>query len=92
MVMEAVCKLLGHKVDSWKTVQGILRKDDFISSIVNYSTKNLDRVTRADIETAYLADENFNFEIVNRASKACGPLAQWVIAQMSYAAILERVD
>ena len=29
--------------------------------------------------------------IVNRASKACGPLVQWVAAQVNYSSILDRV-
>ena len=32
----------------------------------------------------YLSDPNYNYETVNRASKACGPLVKWAIAQVSY--------
>ena len=35
MAMESVCILLGHKIDSWKSVQAILRRDDFISSMMH---------------------------------------------------------
>ncbi|KAJ3032718.1 hypothetical protein HDV00_007194 [Rhizophlyctis rosea] len=91
LAMESVCILLGYKVDSWKTVQGIIRRDDFIASIVNYDTDKMTRRVREDIRTTYLSNPSFNFEMVNRASKACGPLVQWVIAQVSYADILERV-
>ena len=35
----------------------------------------------------YLSDPNYNYETVNRASKACGPLVKWAIAQVSYIAI-----
>lgn len=31
----------------------------------------------------YLSKEDYNFEAVNRASKACGPLVKWAIAQVS---------
>ncbi|KAK6094055.1 dynein heavy chain [Batrachochytrium dendrobatidis] len=91
MAMESVCILLGNKVDSWKAVQAVLRRDDFISSIVNYETGSLSRKIRNEIFATYLSDPNFTFETVNRASKACGPLVQWVIAQYSYAEILEKV-
>ena len=30
----------------------------------------------------YLSKEDYNFEAVNRASQACGPLVKWVIAQV----------
>ena len=36
----------------------------------------------------YLSDPNYNYENVNRASKACGPLVKWAIAQVSYAMFL----
>nr|KAJ3421295.1 hypothetical protein HK105_003977 [Polyrhizophydium stewartii] len=91
MAMESVCILLGNKVDSWKSVQAVLRREDFIASIVNYDTSKLTRKFREEITTSYLSDPNFTFETVNRASKACGPLVQWVTAQISYADILERV-
>jgi dynein heavy chain 1 len=91
LTMEAVCILLGSKVDSWKSVQAILRRDDFISSIVNYSSDSLTKYIRLEISNSYLSDPNFTFEVVNHASKACGPLLKWVIALISYAEILEKV-
>ena len=40
----------------------------------------------------YLSDPNFSYEKMNHASKACGPLVQWAIAQVGYADVLKRVD
>ena len=91
MTMEAVCIFLGHKVDSWKSVQGVLRRDDFISSIVNYSTDMLTTDKREEIISVYIEDPSFTFELVNRASTACGPLFKWITAQIDYSTILERV-
>ena len=34
---------------------------------------------------------DFNFERINGASKACGPLYSWAVSQVAYATILERV-
>lgn len=31
----------------------------------------------------YLSNPDYNFEKVNRASVACGPLVKWAIAQVS---------
>ena len=39
----------------------------------------------------FLSNEDFTYEKVNRASKACGPLVQWVQAQVNYSEILDRV-
>ncbi|KAH7030898.1 LOW QUALITY PROTEIN: dynein heavy chain, N-terminal region 1-domain-containing protein [Microdochium trichocladiopsis] len=80
----SVCTLLGHpKVDDWRNVQA----DDFIASIVNFDNEKLmTKSLRTQMRTKYLNQEDFTFEKVNRASKACGPLVQWVEAQ-----ILDRV-
>ncbi|KAI8810266.1 dynein heavy chain [Cladochytrium replicatum] len=91
IAMESVCALLGHKIDSWKAVQGVIRRDDFIANIVNYDTNKMSKKMRDEVMTKYIADPNFNFEAVNRASKACGPLVQWVIAQVKYSEIIEKV-
>ncbi|KAF9889413.1 hypothetical protein FE257_007314 [Aspergillus nanangensis] len=92
LALEAVCTLLGHKVDSWKTIQGLIRRDDFIASIVNYDNeRQMTRSHRIKMQNEFLSKEDFTYERVNRASKACGPLVQWVEAQVNYSAILDRV-
>ena len=92
MALEAVCTLLGHRSDSWKTIQGVVRRDDFIASIVNYDNKKMmTRPLRLKMMNEYLSNADFTFERVNRASKACGPLVQWVSAQVNYSDILDRV-
>ncbi|KAJ3176317.1 hypothetical protein HDU87_005359 [Geranomyces variabilis] len=91
LAMESVCILLGHKADSWKVVQSIIRRDDFISSIVNYDTDSMPSRVRDEVNATYMGNPKYNFESVNRASQACGPLVQWVIAQVKYSGILERV-
>ena len=92
LALEAVCTLLGHKVDNWRTIQGIIRRDDFIASIVGYDNeKQMTRIHRSRMQNDFLSKEDFTYEKVNRASKACGPLVQWVEAQVNYSAILDRV-
>ena len=91
LTMEAVCIFLGYQIDQWKSVQSILKKDDFISSIVNYDTKLISANALDLIQSKYSVDPAFTFESANRASKACGPLLKWVLAQISYSNILEKV-
>ncbi|TFK57575.1 dynein heavy chain protein 1 [Heliocybe sulcata] len=91
--MESVCTVLGHKIDSWRTVQGIIRRDDFILRIVNFDTTNqMTRQIREQMKKDFLSRPSFNFEMVNRASKACGPLVKWVIAQVKFSEILDKVE
>ncbi|SNX83960.1 cytoplasmic dynein heavy chain 2 [Melanopsichium pennsylvanicum] len=90
--MESVCIILGHKIESWKTVQAIIRRDDFIASIVNFDTdRQMTRHIREKMIRDYLSKPEYNFETINRASKACGPLAKWVIAQVRFSEILDKV-
>lgn len=92
MAMESACSVLGHQVDSWKTVQSIIRKDDFIASIQNFDTNKMTKTVRDRMLREYIARPNFNYEVVNRASRACGPLVQWVIAQVRFSEILDKVE
>ncbi|KAI0484690.1 dynein heavy chain, N-terminal region 1-domain-containing protein [Xylariaceae sp. FL0804] len=92
LAMESVCNLLGHKITDWKTVQAVVRRDDFIASIVSFDNeKQMTKPLRTKMRTTYLNNADFTFEKVNRASKACGPLVQWVEAQVNYSEILDRV-
>ena len=92
LAMESVCTVLGHQIDSWRTVQGIIRRDDFISSIVNFDTeRQMTKRLRDRMQSDFIGRSGFNFENVNRASKACGPLVKWVLAQVGFSAILDKV-
>ena len=92
LALEAVCTLLGHKIDGWRTIQAIVRRDDFIASIVGYDNeRQMTRSHRTRMQNEYLSKEDFTYEKVNRASKACGPLVQWVEAQVNFSAILDRI-
>lgn len=93
ITMESVCTMLGHKIDSWRTVQGIIRRDDFINSIVNFDTnRQMTKTLRDFMQREYLSRPSYNFENVNRASKACGPLVKWAIAQVRFSQILDSVE
>ncbi|KAJ4149826.1 dynein heavy chain [Fusarium falciforme] len=92
LAMDAVCTLLGHRINDWKAVQGIVRKDDFIASILMFdNAKQMTKGLRNKMRNDFLSNPEFTFEKVNRASKACGPLVQWVAAQVNYFDILDRV-
>jgi dynein heavy chain 1 len=92
LAMESVCTILGHKIDSWRTVQGIIRRDDFIQRIVNFDTNQMTKHIRDTMKKDFLSRPSYNFETVQRASKACGPLAKWVIAQVRFSEILDKVE
>ncbi|KAF8592026.1 dynein heavy chain protein 1 [Ramaria rubella] len=93
LAMESACTILGHKVDSWRTVQGIIRQDNFQQRILGFDTnRQLTKQLRELMKKEYLSRPSYNYETVNRASKACGPVVKWVIAQITFSEILDRVE
>ncbi|EFA77050.1 cytoplasmic dynein heavy chain [Heterostelium album PN500] len=92
LAMEAVCLMLTGKKLEWADIRKKIMETTFISSIVDYDTKKqLTSKIREAVKKEYLEDPNFNYEAVNRASKACGPLVKWVTAQAIFSEILDRV-
>lgn len=92
LALDAVCTLLGHKISDWKSILMVVRKDDFIASILMFDNgKQMTKSLRNKMRNEFLSNSEFTFEKVNRASKACGPLVQWATAQVSYSDILDRV-
>ena len=91
LAMESVCILLGHRVDGWKNVQSLIRRDDFISTVVHLDTAHIPQALRERLQREYLDRPEYNIDSIYRASSACGPLARWVLAQIHYAHILESV-
>jgi dynein heavy chain 1 len=89
--LEAVSLLLLHKKQDWNGIRRMLMDKSFISSVVSFDSNAISAKDRAVIQQEYLSDEEFNFATVNRASKACGPLVSWIIAQISYSDILSRI-
>lgn len=41
LALTSVCLLLGESATDWKTIRGMIVKDDFISQIVNFDTDSL---------------------------------------------------
>lgn len=92
MTMEAVCILLGYEVLSWRDVQQVVRRDDFIANIVSFDNETqITPSLRTYMEKHYLSRDDFIYEVVNRASKACGPLLLWIRAHLEFSSILEKI-
>lgn len=92
LCMEAVCVLLGNKIQNWASVQAVMRREDFISSIVNFDNeKQMTKQIRAVMNRDYLSKPQFEYNTMNHSSRACGPLVLWVRSQVDYAEILEKV-
>ncbi|KAI1853296.1 hypothetical protein JX266_002002 [Neoarthrinium moseri] len=92
--MQAVCIML-HKTTGpadWGVVKQGIRDDQLTSKVSGYDTHTmLTKPIRKLIKETYINDPKFNFENVNKASKACGPLVLWIEAQVKYAEILDKM-
>jgi dynein heavy chain 1 len=92
LALEAICLLLGEATSDWRTIRSIIVRENFISTIVNFCTEDISDNVRDQMINKYLNNPDYNFDKVNRASVACGPLVKWATAQVNYADMLKRVE
>uniref|UniRef100_A0A8C3I3X7 Dynein cytoplasmic 1 heavy chain 1 n=1 Tax=Chrysemys picta bellii TaxID=8478 RepID=A0A8C3I3X7_CHRPI len=87
----SICLLLGESTTDWKQIRSIIMRENFIPTIVNFSAEEISDSIREKMKN-FMSNPSYNYEIVNRASLACGPLVKWAIAQLNYADMLKRVE
>ncbi|XP_055612109.1 dynein heavy chain, cytoplasmic isoform X2 [Uranotaenia lowii] len=93
LALESICLLLGENASDWKSIRAVIMRENFINSIVsNFSTEDITDDVREKMKSRYISNPDYNFEKVNRASMACGPMVKWAIAQVEYADMLKRVE
>ncbi|XP_064603299.1 cytoplasmic dynein 1 heavy chain 1-like isoform X2 [Liolophura sinensis] len=92
VAIESICVLLGESDLDWKSLRGTIMRDNFISTIVNFKTDDVTDEIRQKMKNKYLSNPDYNYEKVNRASLACGPMVKWAIAQINYAEMLKRIE
>ena len=89
--LEAVCVLMGERnSQDWETLKNQIRRDDFVTSVRNFRPDDINAAAREQVR-AMMKDSKFTIEAAYRASKAAGPLMQWVFFQVKYSAIYQRV-
>ena len=82
MALESICMLIGEPYTDWKSIRQIIMKENFIPTIANFSTEDITDESRNKMKRDYMSHKEYNFDTVNHASKACGPLVKWAIAQV----------
>eukprot|EP00899_Mesostigma_viride_P003254 jgi/Mesvir1/1292/Mv03759-RA.1 len=93
LTLQAVCLMLTEtKIGVWREILGIVRKNDFISLVVDFNNERLSPAIVSRLKAEYVGNPMLNYEAVNRASKACGPLCQWITSQIAYLEIMGRVQ
>ncbi|XP_078516318.1 cytoplasmic dynein 1 heavy chain 1 [Lissotriton helveticus] len=92
LALESICLLLGESTTDWKQIRSIIMRENFIPTIVNFSADEISDAIREKMKKNYMSNPSYNYELVNRASLACGPMVKWAIAQLNYADMLKRVE
>lgn len=90
-VLEAVCALMGERnSEDWDVLKSYIRRDDFLTSVKNFQPDDISEPAKDRVRIMQ-KDGKFTVEAAYRASKAAGPLLQWVFAQVQFAGIFQRV-
>jgi dynein heavy chain 1 len=89
--LEAVATMLGESAATWADLKRVIRGADFIKSVINFDVSALSEKTRSHLLKTYVSDPNFAYEVVNNASKACGPLVKWVTSTLNFSRIKNSV-
>ncbi|XP_034530779.1 cytoplasmic dynein 1 heavy chain 1 [Notolabrus celidotus] len=92
LALESICLLLGESTTDWKQIRSIIMRENFIPTIVNFSAEEISDSIREKMKKNYMSNPSYNYDQVNRASLACGPMVKWAIAQLNYADMLKRVE
>lgn len=90
--LESICLILNQETSDWKVIRGIIVKDNFINTIINFQTDNITPAIKEKMKTRFLSNPDYEFNKVNNASQACGPLVKWATAQIQYADMLHKVE
>jgi len=90
MVITAAAMVLGHKIKEWKDVRKILGRQ-FKPQLLNFDTLSLKKETRRKVEREFLSKEDFNYDRVSEGSTVCAGLVLWVLYQIKYSHILDRI-
>ena len=91
LTMEMVSIMIGEKSTDWTDIRKVIRRDDFIATVVNFDPLTLTQKQVKAVQDDYLSMAELDYTSVDRASKACGPLYQWAESQVKYATILRKV-
>ena len=73
---------------AWRTLLKRMKGAEFISSILKFDTQSLSEELCKCFTSDFASNEAFEPAIIRRASRACGLLADWCLAQVRYAGAL----
>ncbi|CAF0723119.1 unnamed protein product [Rotaria sordida] len=91
-ILEGVLKLMGVLDTSWTSMKGFLGKRGVKEEIMNFDPRNVTAENRESVEQLLRKKaDSFTQENAAKASQVAGPLATWVVANVKYSKVLERI-
>ncbi|CAF1020652.1 unnamed protein product, partial [Adineta ricciae] len=91
-ILEGVLKLMGVLDTSWTSMKAFLGKRGVKEDIMNFDPRNVTGENRESVEQLLRKKaDSFSQESAAKASQVAGPLAAWVVANVKYSRVLERI-
>ncbi len=91
-ILEGVLRLMGTQDTSWNSMKSFLAKRGVKDEILSFDARRIKSRDRQAVETL-LEERHNSFEpaVAKRASAAAAPLASWVLANVKFSYVLEKV-
>lgn len=92
-VLQGVLLLMGQRDGSLRAIKAFLGDKNGIKSIMQFDSRNISPDRRRAVEEL-LREKGRSFEpdVIEHASKTVAPVAAWVLAQLEYARVLEKIE
>jgi dynein heavy chain len=91
VVLEAVCVLLGEKVE-WDNAKKVMARSDFLDSLQDYDKDNIPMDRLKKLRKNYINAEEMQPEVIQKVSKAGTGLCLWARAMDVYADVAKEVE
>jgi dynein heavy chain 2 len=91
-ILEGVLRLMGIEDTSWNSMKSFLAKRGIKDEILSFDARRISSSSRQVVERLVQEKSNsFDPNVAKRASGAAEPLAAWVLANVKYSYVLEKV-
>lgn len=91
-ILEGVLRLMGIQDTSWNSMKNFLSKRGVKEDIKSFDAARINFDNRSAVERLLLSrSESFDPKVAKRASIAAAPLASWVVANVRYSTVVEKI-
>ncbi len=92
-ILEGVLRLMGVQDTTWNSMKTFLAKRGVKDEILSFDARRITAKNREIVETLLEErSESFDPAVAKRASVAAAPLASWVLANVKFSYVLEKVS